>query len=94
MTTTQRDSAGPRTTARKPQLTDRSGHSSDHSAEPALALLGGLGWPMVDTPEGTVHCTSPDGRVYVGWLPEDPGAWKRSIVWRIHRIDLHGNLTE
>ncbi|MEV0537943.1 DUF317 domain-containing protein [Kitasatospora sp. NPDC050463] len=30
-----------------------------------------------------MHCTSPDGRVYVGWLPEDPGAWQRGIVWRI-----------
>ncbi|MFE3874866.1 DUF317 domain-containing protein [Kitasatospora sp. NPDC059146] len=62
---------------------DRSWLSSDHCAEPVLALLSGLGWPMVDTPEANVHCTSPDGRVYVGWLPEDPGAWQRGIVWRI-----------
>ncbi|MFF3069205.1 DUF317 domain-containing protein [Kitasatospora sp. NPDC057936] len=62
---------------------DRSWLSSDHCADPVLALLGGLGWPMADTPEGNVHCTSPDGRVYVGWLPEDPGAWQRDIVWRV-----------
>ncbi|MFJ9841714.1 DUF317 domain-containing protein [Kitasatospora sp. NPDC101155] len=67
----------------RPTAEDRSWLSCDHSAEPALTLLDGLGWPMVDTPEANVHCTSPDGRVYVGWLPEDPGAWQRGIVWRI-----------
>ncbi|MFJ7275442.1 DUF317 domain-containing protein [Kitasatospora sp. NPDC098663] len=67
----------------RPSAEERSWLASDHSAEPVLALLSGLGWPMVDTPEANVHCTSPDGRVYVAWLPEDPGAWKRGIVWRI-----------
>ncbi|WP_441245266.1 DUF317 domain-containing protein [Kitasatospora sp. McL0602] len=62
---------------------ERSWLASDHCAEPVLALLVGLGWPIVDTPEANVHCTSPDGRVYVGWLPEDPGAWQRGIVWRV-----------
>ncbi|MER6803261.1 MULTISPECIES: DUF317 domain-containing protein [Streptomyces] len=37
----------------------------------------------VDTQEANVHATSPDGRVYVGWLPEDPAAWKRDIVWHV-----------
>ncbi|MGF1425492.1 DUF317 domain-containing protein [Kitasatospora sp. LaBMicrA B282] len=67
----------------RPAAEERGWLSSDHSAEPVLALLSGLGWPIVDTPEGNVHGTSPDGRVYVGWLPEDPGAWQRDIVWRI-----------
>lgn len=67
----------------RPTVEDRSWLSSDHCAEPVLELLGALGWPIVDTPEDNVHCTSPDGRVYVGWLPEDPGAWQREIVWRV-----------
>lgn len=62
---------------------DRSWLSCDHFAGPVLELLGSLGWPMADTPEANVHCTSPDGRVYVGWLPEDPGAGRRGIVWRV-----------
>jgi hypothetical protein len=47
---------------------------SDHSAELVLDLLSARGWSLVSTPEANVHATSPDGRVYVGWLPEDPGA--------------------
>ncbi|MFE9011797.1 hypothetical protein [Streptomyces cyaneofuscatus] len=43
--------------------------SSDHCARLVLELLGGLGWTIIDTPKSNVHCTSPDGRVYVGWLP-------------------------
>ncbi|MFD9290341.1 DUF317 domain-containing protein [Streptomyces sp. NPDC060030] len=34
-------------------------------------------------PEANVHATSPDGCVYVGWLPEDPSAWQRNIVWHV-----------
>ncbi|MFB7950167.1 DUF317 domain-containing protein [Kitasatospora phosalacinea] len=62
---------------------DRSWLSTDHCAGPVFALLVGLGWPVVDTPEANVHCSSPDGRLYVGWLPEDPDAWARGILWRI-----------
>ncbi|MFD4749153.1 DUF317 domain-containing protein [Streptomyces rubiginosohelvolus] len=61
----------------------RSWLSSDHCAGPVLDLLDGLGWAVVDTPEANIHSTSPDGRVYVGWLPEDPDAWKRDIVWQV-----------
>ncbi|MEU4588404.1 hypothetical protein AB0F92_41225 [Kitasatospora aureofaciens] len=50
----------------RPTAEDRSWLGSDHSAEPVLTLLDSLGWPMADTPEANVHCTSPDGRVYVG----------------------------
>ncbi|MYZ35742.1 DUF317 domain-containing protein [Streptomyces sp. MnatMP-M17] len=70
----------------RPAVEDRAWLSSDHCAGPVLDLLGGLGWAMVDTPEANVHCTSPDRRVYVGWLPEDPSAWKRDIVWQV-RVD-------
>ncbi|QKW53586.1 DUF317 domain-containing protein [Streptomyces buecherae] len=57
--------------------------SSDHCATPVLDLLKTLGWSVVDTPEANVHATSPDGRAYVGWLPEDPDAWQRRVVWRV-----------
>jgi len=56
---------------------------SDHCAAPVLDLLTGLGWPLVATPEADIHATSPDGRVYVGWLPEDRDAATRGILWRI-----------
>ncbi|MGW8886009.1 DUF317 domain-containing protein [Streptomyces sp. NPDC055749] len=48
-----------------------------------LDLLDALGWAIVDTPEANVHATSPDGCVYVGWLPEDQSAWQRNIVWHV-----------
>jgi hypothetical protein len=67
----------------RPAVEDRAWLSSDHCASPVLELLGALGWAIVDTPEANVHCTSPDGRVYVGWLPEDTTAWKRGIVWQV-----------
>ncbi|MGC0374711.1 DUF317 domain-containing protein [Streptomyces sp. SAI-229] len=67
----------------RPTANDHRWLSSDHCASPVLDLLGALGWAIVDTPETNVHATSPDGRVYVGWLPEDPTAWKRDIVWHV-----------
>ncbi|AXI89629.1 DUF317 domain-containing protein [Streptomyces sp. ETH9427] len=66
-----------------PAANDHHWLSSDHCAGPVLDLLGALGWAIVDTPEANVHATSPDGRVYVGWLPEDPAAWKLDIVWHV-----------
>ncbi|MCX4785390.1 DUF317 domain-containing protein [Streptomyces sp. NBC_01221] len=73
----------------RPAVEDRRWLSSDHCAGPVLDLLGTLGWAVVDTPEANVHARSPDGRVYVGWLPEDSAAWKRGIVWkvRVHPTD-------
>ncbi|MFF4835186.1 DUF317 domain-containing protein [Streptomyces sp. NPDC001315] len=70
----------------RPAVEERAWLSSDHCAGPVLELLGALGWAIVDTPEANVHCTSPDGRVYVGWLPEDTAAWKRGIVWQVRVI--------
>ncbi|OCC11522.1 DUF317 domain-containing protein [Streptomyces sp. PTY087I2] len=67
----------------RPAVEDLHWLSSDHCAAPVLDLLGDLGWAIVDTPEANVHATSPDGRVCVGWLPEDPAAWKRDIVWHV-----------
>jgi hypothetical protein len=57
--------------------------SSDHCADALLGLLHRHGWSLVSTPGANVHATSPCGRIYVGWLPEDPSAWRRGIVWRI-----------
>lgn len=67
----------------RPAVEDRPWLSSDHCAGTLLDLLDALGWAIVDTPEANVHSTSPDGRVYVGWLPEDPAAWRRGIVWQV-----------
>ena len=67
----------------RPAAEGRGWLSSDHCAGPVLDLLSALGWAIVDTPEANVHCTSPDGRVCVGWLPEDSAAWRRDIVWRV-----------
>ncbi|MFE9963738.1 DUF317 domain-containing protein [Streptomyces sp. 900116325] len=75
----------------RPAVEDRHWLSSDHCAAPVLDLLDGLGWVIVDTPEANVHATSPDGRVYVGWLPEDTTAWKRGIVWHVRVQPAHGD---
>lgn len=65
--------------------------SADHGAGPVLDLLDALGWTIVDTPEANVHATSPDGCVYVGWLPEDPSAWQRNIVWHVREQPADGD---
>ncbi|MFU2337590.1 DUF317 domain-containing protein [Streptomyces albidoflavus] len=64
--------------------------TTDHSAGPVLELLTDLGWAIVETPEANIHATSPDGRAYVGWLPEDPAARKRDIVWHIRVQPIEG----
>jgi hypothetical protein len=56
-------------------------------AQPAQrARLGARGHPG-----GNVHCTSPDGRVYVGWLPEDNSAWRRGIVWTVRATPVEAD---
>jgi hypothetical protein len=70
----------------RPAVEERAWLSGDHCADPVLELLRALGWAIVDTPEANVHCTSPDGRVYVGWLPEDTAAWKRGTVWQVRGV--------
>ncbi|MFF8577276.1 DUF317 domain-containing protein [Streptomyces albidoflavus] len=57
--------------------------TTDHSAGPVLELLADLGWAIVETPEANIHATSPDGRAYVGWLPEAPAAQRRDIVRQV-----------
>jgi hypothetical protein len=70
----------------RPVVAQRPSLAGDGSAEPVLSLLSERGWALMDTPEANMHCTSPDGRVYVGWLPEDPAAWRRGSVWTIRAI--------
>ncbi|MFI0942788.1 DUF317 domain-containing protein [Streptomyces sp. NPDC021020] len=67
----------------RPVVAQHPSLAGDGSAEPVFALLGERGWTIVDTPEANTHCTSPDGRVHVDWLPEDPAAWMRDIVWTV-----------
>ncbi|MGQ4513149.1 DUF317 domain-containing protein [Streptomyces sp. DW26H14] len=76
----------------RPAVEDRPWLSSDHCAGSVIDLLDALGWAIVDTPEANVHMTSPDGGVYVGWLPEDPSAWVRDIVWRVQVLPADGKV--
>ncbi|MHC5907820.1 SPDY domain-containing protein [Streptomyces sp. S6] len=75
----------------RPVVEERHWLSSDHCADSVLGLLTTLGWAVVDTPEANVHATSPDGRVYVGWLPENTTAWKRGIVWQVRVQPTEGD---
>ncbi|MGW1374707.1 DUF317 domain-containing protein [Streptomyces sp. NPDC002446] len=54
-----------------------------HCAGPVTALLKGQGWDVVCDLASNVHCSSPDRRVYVGFLPEDPAA-ARGELWHIN----------
>lgn len=54
-----------------------------HCAGPVTDLLKNQGWDVVSDPDGNVHCSSPDQRVYVGFLPESPAA-SRGELWHIH----------
>ncbi|NEA56602.1 DUF317 domain-containing protein [Streptomyces sp. SID13666] len=74
----------------RPCVEDRDWLASDHCASPVLDLLHALRWSVVDTPEANVHAVSPDGHVYVGWLPEDTAAWTRGIVWQVRVIPTDG----
>jgi hypothetical protein len=59
-----------------------------HCARPVTDLLKGQGWDVVTDRDCNVHCSSPDQRVYVGFLPESPEA-ARGELWhiRINRND-------
>ncbi|MFF2025052.1 DUF317 domain-containing protein [Streptomyces sp. NPDC058171] len=59
-------------------------------AGPVLALLAGQGWTLITDPDANVHCTSPDGVMYVGFLPEAPAA-HHGDLWRIRNLDVDGN---
>jgi hypothetical protein len=50
---------------------------------PVTDFLLGKGWSVVSDDLANVHCSSPDGRVYVGFLPESPDNYQRRILWRV-----------
>ncbi|MFJ4532646.1 MULTISPECIES: DUF317 domain-containing protein [Streptomyces] len=54
-----------------------------HSASPVTDLLKNQGWDVVSDLDGNVHCSSPDQRVYVGFLAESPAA-ARGELWHIN----------
>ncbi|MFG2370505.1 hypothetical protein ACGFY9_03385 [Streptomyces sp. NPDC048504] len=66
-----------------PPVEDRDWLASDHCADPVLDLLNALDLAIVDTPEANAQATSPNGHVYISWLPEDPAAWQRGTVWQV-----------
>jgi len=47
------------------------------------------GWDVVSDPDCNVHCSSPDQRVYVGFLPESPAA-ACGELWHIHVKGTNG----
>ncbi|MGW5200790.1 DUF317 domain-containing protein [Streptomyces spiralis] len=53
-----------------------------HCAGPVVDLLQDQGWDVISDPYANVHCTSPDQRVYVGFLPETEEA-ARGDLWHI-----------
>ncbi|MGW1281736.1 DUF317 domain-containing protein [Streptomyces tsukubensis] len=58
-------------------------------AGPVLALLEAHGWTRITDPDANVHCTSPDGAMYVGFLPEAPTA-RHGDLWHVRALDLDG----
>ncbi|MEV7035718.1 DUF317 domain-containing protein [Streptomyces sp. NPDC093272] len=54
---------------------------------PGRARLGDRRHPGSQRPRDL----SPDGRVYVGWLPEDATAWRRDVVWHVRVQPAEGN---
>ncbi|WP_235445541.1 hypothetical protein [Streptomyces sioyaensis] len=45
-----------------------------HCASPVTGLLKNQGWDVVSDLDCNVHCSRPDHRLYVGFLPENPAA--------------------
>lgn len=62
---------------------ERSWLMGDSSGEPVIALLRSQGWPVVSDDLANVHCSSPDGRVYVGFLPETSDNYLHHALWRV-----------
>ncbi|MER6165015.1 DUF317 domain-containing protein [Streptomyces violaceorubidus] len=69
-------------TPRHPALGDREWLLDCHCAGPAIDLLKGQGWDVIPDLSANVHCSSPDQRVYVGFLPETEEA-ARGELWHI-----------
>ncbi|GAA0421974.1 hypothetical protein GCM10010357_49240 [Streptomyces luteireticuli] len=55
----------------------------DGGTESAIGLLWGRADRSSPVISPDVHCASPDGRAYVGFLPEAPSVSYRGFVWRV-----------
>lgn len=64
-------------------LGDREWLLGCHCVGPVVDLLRHQGWAVSSDPYANVHCSSPDQRVYVGFLPEAEEA-RRGELWHIH----------
>lgn len=62
-----------------------------HCAGPAFDLLQGQGWDVISDPYANVHWSSPDQRVYVGFLPETEEA-ARGELWHIQVRETDGQV--
>lgn len=60
-----------------------------HCAGPVVDLLHNQGWDVISDPYANVHCSSPDQRVYVGFLPETEEA-ARGELWRVEVKNTDG----
>lgn len=72
-----------------PALGEREWLVECHCSGPVTDLLKGQGWDVVTDLDCNVHCTSPDRRAYVGFLPESREA-ARGELWHIHVTDKDG----
>ncbi|GLF95542.1 DUF317 domain-containing protein [Streptomyces yaizuensis] len=58
-------------------------------AGPVFPFLEAHGWTVITDPDANVHCTSPDGGMYVGFLPEAPAA-RHGDLWHIRTLNTDG----
>ncbi|WP_328549854.1 hypothetical protein [Streptomyces sp. NBC_00366] len=72
-----------------PALGEREWLLECHCARPVTDLLKDQGWDVVVDLDCNVHCSSPDRRVYVGFLPESREA-ACSELRHIHVTDNSG----
>ncbi|SFG90600.1 DUF317 domain-containing protein [Streptomyces mirabilis] len=73
----------------QPALGERGWLLECRCARPVTDLLHAQGWDVVTDLDCNVHCSSPDRRVYVGFLPESREA-ARGELWHIHVTDKDG----
>lgn len=62
-----------------------------HCTGPVVNLLKGQGWDVISDLYANVHCSSPDERVYVGFLPETEDA-AHGELWHIQVKDTDGEV--
>ncbi|WP_367132217.1 MULTISPECIES: DUF317 domain-containing protein [Streptomyces] len=60
------------------------------SASVVVDMLKTEGWNVAHSLDGNTHCSSPDGRVYVGWLPEK--GYDHENVWIVAVENVDGKI--